>query len=158
MQEIIQNFYESFNKLDAESMVAHYHPDIVFEDPAFGVLQGDRAVNMWRMLCETQKKGNDFRVEFSGIKPVGNKWAAHWEAHYEFSKTGRRVHNKIDAVFQFQDGKIVDHRDYFNLHQWAKQAMGFQGALLGGTGFFRKKLNARTNALLTKFEQKQGGS
>lgn len=152
MQEIIQDFYNSFHKLDAEAMAAHYHPDIVFEDPAFGVLNGEHAANMWRMLCDTQK-GKDFKVEVSDIRQDGDRWTAHWEAHYDFSKTGRRVHNKIDAVFQFKDGKIIDHRDHFSLHKWARQALGVQGLVLGGTGFFKKKLNAQTNGLLAKYEK-----
>ena len=145
MKEIIEQFYGAFNALDAEAMVSHYHPQIVFEDPAFGELEGDHAGNMWRMLCQSQQ-GKEFKVEVSGIKPVGDLWAAHWEAYYTFSQTGRKVHNKIDAVLKFEDGKIIDHRDHFNLHAWAKQALGFQGALLGGTGFFRKKLNKQVSS------------
>lgn len=55
MKNIIENFYEAFANLDAETMVSYYHDDIVFEDPAFGILKGNRAKNMWRMLCESQK-------------------------------------------------------------------------------------------------------
>ena len=153
MKEVIEKFYQAFHELDAEGMAECYHPDVVFEDPAFGVLHGEKAGNMWRMLCNAQKGKDDFKVEFSNIRQEGDHWAAHWEAHYEFSKTGRRVHNKIDASFQFKDGKIIDHRDHFNLRKWASQALGFQGALLGGTGFFRKKLNAQTNHLLEKYEK-----
>ena len=46
MSNIIQNFYEAFHNLDAETMVSFYHPDIEFEDPAFGKLNGERAKNM----------------------------------------------------------------------------------------------------------------
>ena len=81
--------------------------------------------------------------------------SANWEAIYNFSKTGRKVHNKIKAEFEFKDGKIIKHTDTFDLHKWAKQAMGFKGFLLGGTSFFKKKLNAQTNKLLSSFEKKQ---
>jgi hypothetical protein len=102
------------------------------------------------MLCESQK-GKDFKVIYSDIKTNTNKGSAHWEAFYRYSKTGRRVHNKIDATFEFKDGLIIKHTDRFNLHKWAKQAMGFKGLLLGGTGFFKKKLNTQTNYLLNKY-------
>ena len=55
MNELITKFYESFTNLDAEGMASCYHPEIVFEDPAFGKLEGSRAANMWRMLCESQQ-------------------------------------------------------------------------------------------------------
>ncbi len=156
MKETIENFYTAFTNLDAETMAACYHNDIQFEDPAFGPLKGDKAKNMWRMLCNSQKeKGNDFIVKVSGIEYKDEKGKAHWEAWYTFSKTGRKVHNIIDAEFKFKDGKIIEHIDTFNLYRWSKQALGFKGYLLGWTSFFRKKLNARTNALLSGFERRE---
>lgn len=151
MQDLIKKFYQAFTDLDPETMVSCYHDDIVFEDPAFGVLKGEKAKNMWRMLCDSQK-GKNFIVESSNI--TADK--AHWEAHYVFSQTGKKVHNIIDAKFEFKDGKIIKHTDDFNLHKWARQALGFKGMLLGGTGFFKKKLNAQTNHLLSKFEKNKG--
>nr|WP_321243272.1 nuclear transport factor 2 family protein [uncultured Psychroserpens sp.] len=151
MNSIIENFYSAFKSQDAESMVACYHDDIVFEDPAFGVLKGEHAKNMWRMLI-TSQKGKEFIIEYSEINSKGDTGNAKWEAHYNFSKTGRPVHNKIVANFEFKDGKIIKHTDYFNLHKWSKQAIGFKGLLMGGTSFFKKKLNQQTNMLLTKFE------
>jgi ketosteroid isomerase-like protein len=37
--ELITKFYTSFANADAEGMVACYHNDIQFEDPAFGPLK-----------------------------------------------------------------------------------------------------------------------
>lgn len=151
MEDTIENFYKAFQALDAETMSNYYHKDVVFEDPAFGTLSGESASNMWRMLCESQKNKN-FQLEYSNITFDGLTGSAHWEAKYKFSKTGRNVHNKIDATFKFKDGKIIHHVDDFNLHAWAKQAMGFKGLLLGGTGFFKNALQKQTNQLLSKFE------
>ena len=152
MEDVIQIFYTAFAELDSEKMATCYHKDIVFEDPAFGQLKGIHAGNMWRMLCESQK-GKEFIVTSSSITADNSKGSAHWEAKYNFSKTGRKVHNKIDAEFEFKDGLIIKHTDLFNLHNWAKQALGFKGLLLGGTSFFKKKLNAQTKSLLEKFEK-----
>lgn len=153
MKAIITKFYEAFDRLDAAAMAACYHPEVVFEDPAFGRLQGKKAAEMWAMLCESQK-GKDFRITYQDIQSEDNAGSAHWEAFYTFSKTGRKVHNKIDAQFRFQDGLIISHTDHFNLRRWAAQAMGFKGWLLGGTDFFRKKMQAQTNHLLDKFQEK----
>jgi len=152
MKKLNETFYTAFAKLDAEAMVNCYHDNITFKDPAFGILKGEKAKNMWRMLCESQK-GKNFIVETSKIEFINNKGYAHWEAHYTFSKTGRQVHNSIEATFEFKDGKIINHTDQFNLHKWSKQALGFKGWLLGGTNFFKKKLNTQTNQLLSSYEK-----
>lgn len=148
---IIEEFYTAFQALDAEKMVACYHDDIVFTDPAFGELKGDKAKAMWRMLCQNAK---DFTLEFSDIKMEGNKGSAHWEPTYVFSATGKTVHNIIDATFEIKDGKIIKHTDVFDTHRWATQAMGWKGKLLGGTKFFSNKLQKQTSGMLNKFMSK----
>ncbi len=151
MESIIEKFYFAFQNLDAEEMVSYYHEEVIFEDPAFGKLRGDHARNMWRMLCKSQK-GKDFKVTYDKVSIQDNNGKAHWEANYIFSQTGRKIHNKIDAEFTLKDGKIIKHTDHFNLHQWATQALGFKGWLIGWTPFFKNKLQSQTNRLLTKFE------
>lgn len=153
MKETIEKFYEAFNRLDAEEMISYYHNDIMFEDPAFGKLQGDKAKNMWRMLCDSQKE-DQFSVNFSKIEIIDSKVKAYWEAHYTFSKTGRKVHNRINASFTFKDNKIINHKDTFDLYKWSKQALGFSGFLIGWTPFFKSKLQAQTNQLLLRYEEK----
>ncbi len=150
MKTVLETFYNAFKNIDAEAMNTCYHDDIVFKDPAFGVLKGERAKAMWQMLCKSQK-GKDFKVVFSDIEVNENKGTAHWEAFYTFSKTGRKVHNKIDATFEFKDGLIIKHTDDFNLHNWAKQAIGIKGLLFGGMGFFKAKMHKQTNYLLEKY-------
>ena len=145
-KEIITEFYTAFQQLDTEKMVALYHDDVIFEDPGFGVLKGDDAKNMWKMIC---KNAVDFSLTFTNTENT-----AHWEAKYTFSKTGRKVLNKIDASFEFKDGKISKHTDVFDLHKWASQAIGFKGYLLGGTSFFKKKLQQQTAVLLKKYTSK----
>ncbi|MEM9921799.1 MAG: nuclear transport factor 2 family protein [Bacteroidota bacterium] len=152
MKALITQFYESFQALDAEGMVDCYHPDIHFEDPAFGVLEGQRAGNMWRMLCQSQK-GKGFQLTFSNVAFENGKGQALWEARYTFSKTGRKVHNIIQAEFEFKEGQIIRHIDRFDLYRWSRQAMGASGYLIGWSGFFQKKLQAQTNRLLERFEE-----
>lgn len=156
MKNLIEKFYTAFSNQDAETMAECYHKDIEFTDPAFGTLKGERAKDMWRMLCNAQK-GKKFIVTSSNIEADEDKGKANWEAIYNFSKTGRKVHNKIKAEFEFKDGLIIKHVDTFDLHKWSKQALGFKGVLIGGTGFFKKKLQQQTNHLLDKFQSNLSG-
>ena len=137
-QTIIHRFYEAFARHNAEGMAACYHPEVRFEDPAFGELQGEQVANMWRMLLESQR-GKDFRVEASNIACDENTGQAHWEAWYNFSRTGRKVHNKIDATFELRNGLIYRHTDRFDLHRWAGQALGLQGTLPRLDRLFQKE-------------------
>lgn len=152
MKNLIEKFYNAFTNLDAETMTSCYHDDIVFEDPAFGILKGERAKNMWRMLCESQKD-KDFKITYSNIKISEYEGVASWEAFYTFSKTGRKVHNSIEARFEFKDGKIIKHIDTFNLHKWSQQALGLKGLVLGKTKYFSNKLKVQTNRLLDNYEK-----
>jgi len=151
--EIIEKFYAAFKNLDSENMASCYHKDIVFKDPAFGILKRAKAKNMWHMLCANQK-GKDFKISYTDINFKDNKGSARWEAHYTFSKTGRKVHNKITAQFEFKEDQIIKHTDNFNLYRWAQQAFGITGFLIGWTPFFRKKLQVQTNSLLSKYEKR----
>jgi ketosteroid isomerase-like protein len=147
-KELIEKFYSAFQNKDFETMASCYHPEVVFTDPAFGTLKGDRAKAMWKMLCNSSK---DLKIEFSEVSADENKGSAHWEADYTFSRIGNKVHNNIDATFVFKDGLIITHTDDFNLRKWAGQAIGFKGKILGGTAFFKKKLQAQTNSMLDRF-------
>lgn len=149
MEDIITNFYLAFQQKDAGKMNSCYHDEIEFEDPAFGKLKGNDVKCMWEMLC---KNAVNFKLEFRDISSDDKTGEAQWEAWYDFSKTGRRVHNIIDAKFEFKEGKIIKHNDHFNLHQWASQAMGWKGWLLGGTSFFKKKLHEQSGKALEKYK------
>lgn len=126
--QLLERFYKAFDRHDAATMAACYAPNVRFHDPVFLDLEGARACAMWKMLCE---RGKDLRVEVSGIEADDTKGRAHWDATYTFGLTGRKVLNRIDATFEFKDGKIAVHRDEFDLYAWMRMALGPKGALLG---------------------------
>ena len=148
-KKIIEQFYTAFQNGEVEKMVACYHSDIIFEDPAFGVLKGAEAGNMWRMLMERGKGNID--ISYSNVKADEKSGSAHWEAKYPFSKTGRKVHNKIDASFGFKDGKIIQHTDKFDLWKWSSMALGLPGTFLGWTPFMQNKIKQQSRGLLKKY-------
>ena len=128
-----------------------YHSEATFKDEAFDLKTVAEIRGMWEMLCT---RGKDMRVEFKDIKATDDSGSGHWDAYYTFSKSGRKVHNSIDATFEFKDGLILKHRDHFNFYSWSKQAMGTPAVLLGWTGFFRKKVQAGAMEGLKQFMEK----
>ena len=154
--ELIRDFYTSFQRRDARGMAACYHPSVKFSDEVFLDLEGARATGMWRMLCE---RGKDLKIEFRDITADDSVGSAHWEAWYTFSATGRPVHNKIDARFEFRDGKIIRHRDSFNFWAWASQALGPTGRLLGWSGFVKNRVRKQAaNSLASFLGETRGNS
>ena len=131
---LIEAFYTSFAKRDADGMAACYHVDVVFSDEVFPRLEGPRAAEMWRMLLASS---NDLALEFSGVVADDKAGRAHWDARYTFTKTGRPVLNQIDATFEFREGKIVRHIDRFDFWRWSRQALGPAGLVLGWTPILR---------------------
>ncbi|WP_118972508.1 nuclear transport factor 2 family protein [Taibaiella koreensis] len=147
---LIEQFYTAFAHADAETMVACYALGIVFEDPAFGRLEGVAAADMWRMLV---KPG--LRLTFDRVWAEGDKGGAHWEARYRFSQTGRTVVNRIEASFVFRDGKIVQHTDRFDFYRWSRQALGLPGWLLGWTPYLKQKVRQQALRKLQQFQASQ---
>ena len=137
-EQLIRHFYESFAQNNADGMIACYADDIEFSDPAFGLLKGMDAKNMWKMLIERGK--GEIKIEFENVAADEQKGSADWTAHYLFSKTGRNVVNRIHAEFEFQDGKIIRHTDSFDIWKWSQQALGISGLLLGWSPFLKNKI------------------
>jgi ketosteroid isomerase-like protein len=144
-EELIQTFYRAFQKLDAEAMAACYHAEVEFSDEVFPLLRGRRAADMWRMLCS---RSRDFELEFRDIRADDAGGRAHWDARYTFSKTNRRVVNRIDATFAFRDHKIIRHVDRFDFWRWSRQALGPAGLFLGWTPIVRNAVRRQAAAQL----------
>ncbi len=128
--------------------MACYAPTVTFSDPVFPDLVGDQARGMWRMLCA---RGKDLRIEFSEVRAGDHTGAAHWEAWYTFSASGRQVHNVIEASFTFAGGLIASHTDRFDLYRWSRQALGAKGVLLGWTPLVRHAIRGTAARSLQSF-------
>ena len=143
-EELIARFYDAFNRLDADAMVACYAPDVTFTDPAFGELHGDEACSMWRMLADSSQGIEITTRDLSADDTQGH---VHWTAAYTFSM-GRPVVNEVDATFTFEDGLIKTHTDTFDMWRWSSQALGPIGLAWGWHPFFRRKVRRRARARL----------
>ncbi|UCZ87328.1 nuclear transport factor 2 family protein [Pseudomonas sp. L5B5] len=146
---LISEFYQAFQRLDAEAMSACYTEDVVFSDPAFGELRGREAGDMWRMLVSRAK---DFSLTFDQVRADERSGSARWVATYLFSQTGNTVVNDIQARFVFRDGKICEHHDHFSMWRWARQALGAKGLLLGWTPLVKNAVRTQARKGLKAFQ------
>ena len=146
--ETIESFYRSFQQRDYEGMAACYHESVRFSDPVFPDLHDEEVRAMWHMLCE---QGTDLHVTFTDVTAEGDSGSAHWDAHYTFSPTGRLVHNRVDARFEFENGKIIRHVDGFDLWRWTRMALGTTGVMIGWSGFAQAKVRSVADRNLRRF-------
>ena len=133
-------------------MARSYSDAARFSDPVFPDLDAAEVRAMWRMFCTS---GNDVDVTFNGVEADDSKGRAHWEAVYSFPKTGRRVHNKIDASFDFAEGRIVRHSDKFDFYRWTRMALGPVGTLMGWTPIVQGQVRTQARSQLKRFQSEE---
>ncbi|EMN49071.1 hypothetical protein LEP1GSC088_3420 [Leptospira interrogans str. L1207] len=88
-------------------------------------------------------RGKDLELKFGEIQSEGDTGKVTWEAYYTFSKTGKKVHNVIQAELVCKDGKIVKHTDQFGFYRWSRQALGLPGLLFVFYLFSKTKLEQK---------------
>ena len=145
-EETIYHFYSSLGSGDVNAMISCYHPEVVFEDPVFGELRGDRVSNMWRMLLNNAETPPTIKVE--GMQLLRGTVGCIWTAKYTYGKNKRTIHNVVESHFVFKGDLIIDHRDKFDLYIWIKQAAGMAGFLFGWTKPYHKALRKKNQSLL----------
>ena len=148
-EQLIDTFYNAFAAKNYAAMQACYQPAAEFRDAVF-TLKGKAVGAMWHMLIGGD---GDLQATHRDVQANDASGRAHWEARYTFSSTGRKVHNIIEAEFQFQSGRILVHRDSFSFWRWSSQALGPSGLLLGWSPFLHNKVRATARARLDKFIQ-----
>jgi ketosteroid isomerase-like protein len=145
---LIERFYRAFAERDGAAMASCYAPDVSFSDPVFPDLRGNEAGAMWRMLTA---QATDLRIELGEHEADAERGSARWRADYTFTQTGRPVTNDVRASFRFADGLIVEHKDSFDFHRWARQALGPSGLMFGWTPLLRSAVRRRARARLDEF-------
>ncbi|NNE27920.1 MAG: nuclear transport factor 2 family protein [Saprospiraceae bacterium] len=151
-KDILNQFYNAFSIGDQHRMLFHYHKDIIFEDPAFGKLEGQEVKAMWSMLLEQAKGGLSITHEI--LSTDNNSGIVSWEAKYNYGKKRRPVHNIITAHLELQNDKIIKHKDVFDLWKWSQQALGIPGLLLGWTPYMKGKIQSGARKSLFNYMER----
>jgi len=125
-----------------------YAEHVIFYDPVFEDLVDDEVRLMWEMLC---LRARDLSIEFSHVQSDDEYGTCDWVATYTFTRTKRKVINRIKAHMKFNDGKIIEHSDQFRLSNWCKQAFGITGLLFGSMHWFQKRIRRSAQQSLYDF-------
>jgi len=152
-EALVRDFYAAFARRDAEAMARCYHPEVFFSDTVFPSLHGSEAGDMWRMLLS---RATDLEVTLDEASGDADGAQARWTARYTFSRTGRKVVNRIGALFAFRDGLIVRHHDSFPFWPWAAQALGPVGMVFGWLPPLKWKVRKQAARGLAQFRVNAG--
>lgn len=150
-EKLIHDFYTAFQNKDFKTMQNLYHDNAVFNDAIFKNLNASQVKAMWEMLI---KAGKDMTVTYKNVTTDKENGSAEWNATYTFSRSEKKVVNRVKAGFSFKDGKIIAHTDNFDFYTWAKQALGFSGFLLGWTSLIKNKIQSTAKTNLDHFMNK----
>lgn len=145
--QLLHTFFTAFAKKDLDTMLACYHKNVVYDDVGFGKQKGKNAKAVWRFLIQTV--GKKSVITFSNIQTSATTGQANWAVTYYFGK--RKITNNITAIFRFQDGKIIYHKDKYSLWKWSRQAFGSVGYLVGWSPVFRGLIRWQMQRSLRKF-------
>jgi ketosteroid isomerase-like protein len=154
-EQVIVSFYTAFQKRDYQTMQNCYSDKVIFYDPVFEDLIDDEVKWMWEMLCT---RAVDLSIKFSEVEADDEYGTCNWVASYTFTKTNRKVVNKIKAHMRFNNGKIIEHSDQFKLSNWCKQALGLPGILFGSMAWFQKRVKRSAQQSLYDFIVAKQGS
>jgi ketosteroid isomerase-like protein len=122
-RKVVDDFYKAFERKDGAAMTAAYAPNAKFSDPVFPKLENGKGAAMWRMLC----KSDELKVRHEILKVDGDTVTARWVANYKF--LGNDIENHVTSTIKLKDGKIVDHKDSFDMSKWLGQAYGMAAKL-----------------------------
>jgi hypothetical protein len=132
---VLTAFYDALSRRDGGTMASLYAPNAFFDDEVFS-LSGDEIGKMWRNLMTRAKT---LKISYKITQVKIDKGTVELTARYDYE--GRPVVNEIRSEIELKDGKIIKQRDKFDFPRWAGQAFGWKGKLLGGFGFFRRKVS-----------------
>ena len=122
-RKVVDDFYKAFARKDGAAMTAAYASNAKFSDPVFPKLENGKGAAMWRMLC----RSDELKVRHEILKVDGDTVTARWVANYKF--LGNDIENTVTSTIKLKDGKIVDHKDSFDMSRWLGQAYGMAAKL-----------------------------
>lgn len=126
-----------------------YSEYATYSDPIFN-LKGKEVPSLWYMMCTLD---NDLSVTYKILEESGELVHTEWTISYILEVTGKRVKLNEKGFFRIIDGKIVEHRDEYDLWSWSSQGLGFIGKYLGWSGWFQNRVRKQAKRTVDVFIQ-----
>ncbi len=122
----VNTFFRAYAKADPVLIGQCLHQQISFSDPLFPDLRGARALLRWHWLL---RQTQDLSVQHQVIFADDRK--AQLKVNVSYSWHGRQVNLPVLTTLTIWDDLIVRHVDEYSYYEYAKQAQGLAGRVLG---------------------------
>jgi ketosteroid isomerase-like protein len=149
---LLQRLFTSLNQHDHAAMADCYHLHAKFTDIAFDLRSRKQIHAMWHMICRPEGHAGNIAAMFNVVHADDRRGWVNLVDDYTFSSTGRKVINVIDSYFCFEDGLIVEQRDFCDPRAWAAMALAGVSGFLASQSHFLRSFKARQ--MLHKFVEK----
>jgi len=112
---LIEQFAEAFNGRDVGGRLACFTEDATYRDLFYGPHTGQVALR--GMFERMFREGRDYRWQMDAIVMDAGRAAAEWTFGYTATAAvprseGRRVRMSGMSIFDLEDGRIRDYREY----------------------------------------------
>lgn len=124
-KQLLINFFTAIQNNNVDALSDCYHDELHYSDDILDDLYGDdaRAMLNWFVSTREQARMLGFRI----LDVTDRRGRARWEIEYRSARSGRLINREIESEFQFEDGKIIYHHDYFDWGRWARRTFGPYG-------------------------------
>lgn len=113
-----KRFFSAWARQDHAAVLALLHEDVAYQNMPFTeVLRGKQAIAAF--MTKFGRGMQDIRVELRNIIESGD--VVFHEGTENYIRKGRPVSLPYVGVFEFNDGKIIGWRDYFDYATLEKQ-------------------------------------
>lgn len=128
----IDDFLAMYNKLDKSNLDLLediYHQDVVFIDPLHRIEGLSALTKYFSNLYENLDAG---RFEVTRVLQQDNVVSLYWTMYFSHSKikSGKEVSFEGNSFLEYQDNKVILHRDYFNAADMLYQHIPVLGGLI----------------------------
>ena len=112
---LVERFAEAFNRRDVDGLLACFTEDATYRDLFYGPHAGQAALR--GMFERMFREGRDYRWQMDAIVMDAGRAAAEWTFGYTATAAvprseGRRVRMSGMSIFDLEDGRIRDYREY----------------------------------------------
>lgn len=147
--QVVERFYNAFSKLDYSEMTALLSQNIIYQDPIFGMLEGEPVFSLWQMKC---KRLREFSFSYTNIEELDAEYIrCDWKISFFHRPTGDVVTMPGKAYMKIIDGKITEHSDAYKISDWLSVTQGWKGKFFGWMGFMQRKEQNTYRSLLERY-------
>lgn len=109
--DAVKAFFAAWSRQDHDAVLALLHEEVAYQNMPFDeVLRGKPAIAAF--MTRFGKGMQDIHVELRHLVASDN--VVFHEGTETYRRKGRQVRLPYAGVFEFQDGKIIGWRDYFD--------------------------------------------